>query len=55
MFSFSLLEFPYNSAKIGSAILEKLREYNIENKTIVITLDNARTNNPAVDLLKPTL
>ena len=55
MISFSLLEFPHTGARIGSTILEKLREYEIENKIISITLDNASTNNVAADLLKPAI
>ena len=51
--SFPLLEFPHTSAGIRSTILKKLREYNIKNKIIAITLDNVNTNNVAVDLLKP--
>ena len=52
MIAFSLLEFPYTGARIVSTILEKLREYNVENKIVTITLDNASTNNVAADLLK---
>ena len=57
MISFSLLEFPHTGARtgIGSIILEKLRKYEIENKIISITLDNASTNNVAADLLKPAI
>ena len=55
MILFSLLEFSQTSARIRSTILEKLKEYNIENKIIAITLDNAITNNVETDLLKPTL
>ena len=55
MIAFSLLEFPYTGARIGSTILEKLREYEIENKIISITLDNASTNNVTTDLLKPAI
>ena len=54
MILLSLLEFPHIGARIGS-ILEKLREYKIENKIISITLDNASTNNVAADLLKPAI
>lgn len=52
MLAFSRIEFPHTGARIGSTILEKIREYKIENKIVSITLDNASTNNVATDLLK---
>ena len=55
MIAFSLWEFPHTGARIGSTILEKLREYKIENKIISITLANESTNNVAADLLKPAI
>ena len=55
MIAFSLLEFSHIGTMIGSTVLEKLIEYEIENKIISITLDNASTNNIAADLLKPSI
>ena len=36
MILFSLLEFPHIGAKIGFTVLEKIRQYNIENEIISI-------------------
>ena len=55
MIAFSLLEFPHTGVRIGSTILEKLKEYEIKNKIISITINNASTNNVAADLLKPAI
>ena len=55
MLAFSRLEFPHTGSRIGTTILEKLREYKLENKIISITLDNASNNNVAVDLLKQSI
>ena len=55
MIAFFLQESPHTGARIWSAILEKLRGYNIKNKIIVITLDNASSYNVATELLKSAL
>ena len=55
MIAFSLQEFPHTGAMIGSTIFEKLKEYYVKNKIMTITLDNASSNNVAVELLKYVL
>lgn len=53
--SYSLLEYPHTGAKIGSTIVDKLKEFNIAQKIISLTLDNVSTNNVAAEFLNAVL
>lgn len=50
--SFSLLEYLYTGARIRRGIIENTREYNIKNKKIPMTLDNACLNNNVIEIIK---
>lgn len=45
----------HTGAKIGSSIVDKLKEFNIAQKIISLTLDNVSTNNVAAEFLNSVL
>ena len=53
--SFSLLDIAHNARNISDRILNVLVNYDLHKRIIAITLDNATTNDVAIELMRPHL